>query len=154
MVSAQIAGVLKFYRITPTGSKILIYGNNVVALAPSGSSEGTIASTPEKWLNLPLMRGVNNSKVLNVNDKLHVTFTPLGAATTDASDASWSVPIAYQDGSADSLRGPSDASEWDVFVLGDVALIAGREYPVCEKTCRQPFVLGGGPIHAGIENNA
>jgi hypothetical protein len=71
-----------------------------------------------------------------------------------STDATWSLPIAYRDGSADSLSGPSDATTWDVFVLGDVALIAGREYPVCEKTVRAPFVLGGGKVHAGIENNA
>jgi hypothetical protein len=57
MVSAQIDGVLKFYRITTTGAKILIYGNSVKALAPSGSSEGVIASTPEKWITLPLFVG-------------------------------------------------------------------------------------------------
>lgn len=154
MVSAQIDGVLKFYRITPTGSKILIYGSHVKALGPSGSSEGVIASTPEKWLTLPALRGVTGDKVLRVNDKLHVTFTPAGAATTDASDAQWVIPILYQDGSADVLGGPSDATVWDVFVLGDVALIAAREYPCVEKTVRQPFVLGGGKIFAGIEDNA
>ena len=32
MVSAQIDGVLKFYRITPTGSKVFLYGNDIKAL--------------------------------------------------------------------------------------------------------------------------
>lgn len=154
MVSAQVNGVLKFYRITPTGTKVLIYGNHTKALGPSGSSDGGIASTPEKWLNLPAMRGVNGEKVLRVNDKLHVTFTPADAKTVDASDAEWVLPILYQDGSADVLGGPDDATEWDVFVLGDVALIASREYPCVEKTVRQPFVLGGGKVFASIEDNA
>lgn len=154
MVSAQIDGVLKFYRITPTGTKVLIYGSHTKALGPSGSSEGVIASTPEKWLNLPAMRGVQGEKVLRVNDKLHVTFQPAAAKTCDSSDAVWVIPILYQDGSADVLAGPSDATEWDVFVLGDVALVAAREYPCVEKTVRQPFVLGGGKVFASIEDNA
>lgn len=152
MASAQIDGVLKTYRITPTGTKVLIYGNHVKALGPSGSSDGTIASTPEKWIAVPAITDKN--KVLRVNDKLHITFTPTGAATTDASDATWSIPIVYADGSSDTLAGPSDSTTWDVFVLGDVALIAGREYPVCEKTVRQPFAFGGGKIFMTIENNA
>ena len=154
MASAQIDGVLKFYRVTTSGSKVFIFGGHTKALGPSGSADAAIGSTPEKWLLLPVMTGLQKEKVLNVNEKLHVTFTPTAAATTDASDATWSVPIAYADGSTDTLNGPSDTVTWDVFVLGDVALIAGREYPVCEKTVRMPFAIGGGRIHAGIENNA
>jgi len=152
MVSAQIDGVLKFYKITPTGSKIFLFSGNIKELGPTGSSEGVIQSTPEKWVTVPAILAAN--KVLRVNDKLHVTFTPLAAKTTDATDCSWSIPISYQDGSKDSLAGPSDTTVWDVFVLGDVALIAAREYPVCEKTVRQPFALGGGKIFASVEDNA
>lgn len=82
--SAQIDGVLKFYRIAPNGTKVLITSGHVKELAPSGSSDGTIASTPEKWVSWPAFTSPN--KVLRVNDKLHVTFTPAGAATTDASE--------------------------------------------------------------------
>lgn len=152
MASAQIDGVVKFYRITPTGSKVFLGGGHVKSLGPSGSSDGAIGSTPEKWVHMPAVTAPN--KVLRTNDKLHVTFTPTGAATTDASDATWALPVTYQDGSMDILAGPSDSATWDVFVLGDVALIAGREYPVCEKTVRQPFALGGGKVFVTIENNA
>lgn len=154
MVSAQIPGVLKLYRITPTNNKIFLFGGDVAALAPSGSSEGVIASTPEKWLMLNPILGVSKDKVLQVNDKLQVTFTPKGAATTDASDAEWAIPIVYQDGSSDVLGSPDDTTVWDSFVLGDVALIAGREYPCTEKMVRQSFAIGGGKIFASIENNA
>ncbi len=154
MASAQIDGTLKFYRITPTGNKIFIYGGHTKALGPSGSSVGVIASTPEKWILLPVLMGSSKEKVLQVNDKLHVTFTPTPAATTDGSDCAWVLPITYQDGSSDILAGPSDAATWDVFVLGDVALIAAREYPVCEKTVRQSFALGGGKVFASVEDNA
>lgn len=151
MVSAQIDGVLKMYKITPTGTKVLIYGNDIKALGPSGSSDGTIASTPEKWLGINPILG---EKILNVNDKLHVTFTPKTAATTDASDCEFAIPIVYRDGGNDSIGSPDSSVDWDVFVLGDVALIGGREYPVCEKTVRQPFAIGGGKIFTSIENNA
>jgi hypothetical protein len=152
MASAQIDGILKFYRITPTGTKVLLTSGATKYLGPSGSSDGVIASTPEKWAGLPALNSKN--KVLQVNDKLHVTFTPVAAATTDASDAAWVIPITLADGTADSLNGPSDTGTWDSFVLGDVALIANREYPVCEKVVRSPFALGGGKIFASVENNA
>jgi hypothetical protein len=152
MVSAMVDGVLKFYRITPTGTKVLLTSGATKYLGPSGSSEGIIASTPEKWANLPALG--SSAKVLQVNDKLQVTFTPVAAVTVDASDAAWVIPITLADGTADSLNGPSDANSWDSFVLGDVALIAAREYPVCEKVIRAPFALGGGKIFASIENNA
>jgi hypothetical protein len=152
MASAQIDGVLKFYRITPSGSKVFLFAGNVKELGPSGSPDGVIGSTPEKWVKIPAITAPN--KVMRVNDKLHVTFTPDGAATTDASDAAWSIPITRQDGSHDSLGGPSLSNVWDVFVLGDVALIAAREYPCVEMVVRQPFALGGGKVFATIENNA
>jgi len=154
MASAQIPGVLKFYRKRSNGSKEFILGGDLSALGPSGSSDGTIASTPEKWLFINPVTGVNKEKVLRVNEKLHVTFTPKGAATTDASDAEWAIPIIYQDGSNDVLGSPDDTTVWDSFVLGDVALIAGREYPVAEKRVTQEFALGGGKIFATIEDNS
>lgn len=154
MVSAQIDGVLKFYRITPSGSKIFIYGGHTKALAPSGSVDGVIASTPEKWLSLPILKGSQSEKVLRVNDKFHVTFTPAGAKTCDASDGGIVIPITYQDGSSDTLGKFDDSTVWDVFVLGDVAMVASREYPVAEKTVRSSFALGGGKIFASVEDNA
>lgn len=154
MASDEIDGVLTCYRITPTGSKKRVYSNHTRVLGPGGSPDGVIAATPDQLIDLPVLRGVNGDKIFNVNEKMHWTFKPTGAATTDASDATWAIPITYMDGSKDVLSGPSDANTWDVFVLGDVALIAGREYPVCELTVRQSFMLGGGKIFAVIENNA
>jgi hypothetical protein len=153
MASAQEPGVMKFYRITPTNSKIFIFGANIAALGPSGSADGVIQSTPEKWLNVPIQKGMNGEKVLRVNDKLLVTFTAFGADTTDASDCEFSIPITYRDGSSDVLGSPDDSTVWDSFVLGDVALVANKEYPVCEKVVRQEFALGGGKIFASIEDD-
>ena len=154
MVSAQVDGVMSFYRITPTGSKVKLFSGDIKQLGPSGSSEGVIASTPDTWTYIPLQNAKN--KVLQVNDKLHVTFTPKVAKTTDASDSEFAIPITRVDGSSDVLGSPDDATVWDVFVLGDVALIGSREYPICEKTVRQPFALGSNQIKsfASIEDNA
>jgi len=152
MASAQIDGILKFYRVTPTGAKVLLTSGATKYLGPSGSPDGVIGSTPEKWASIPSLNSAN--KILRVNDKLQVTFTPQAAATTDASDCEFVIPITLSDGTADSLGSPDDSSVWDSFVLGDVALIANREYPVCEKVVRQPFALGGNKVFASIENNA
>lgn len=152
MVSAQIAGKLRFYRVTPTGSKTLIYGNDVAALAPSGSSEGAIGSTPEKWLDIKPLN--SPEKILRVNDILEVTFEAKAAKTSDASDSSWALPITLAGGTRDSLGDPSDAGEWDHTVMADLVFIAGVETPICKKTVRKPFALGGGKWFTSIEDNA
>lgn len=151
MASLQEPGTLKFYRVSPSNTKVFLYGNTMAALGPSGSADGLIGSTPEKWLNIPAITAPN--KVLRVDDRLHVTFTPNGADTTDATDCEFSIPITYQDGSQDTLGSPDDSVTWDVFQLGDVALIANREYPVCELTVRKPFAIFGGRTFASIEDD-
>jgi hypothetical protein len=154
MVSAQIAGQLRFYRITPTGSKVLLFGNATSALGPSGSSDGAIASTPEKWTFIPLQSA--EAKVLRVNDKLEVTFESQANATTDASDSEWVLPITLQDGSTIVLNGPDNTIDWDAKQLGDIAFVAGIETVACQKTVRQPFALGSNvsKAFASVENNS
>lgn len=154
MVSAQIAGQLRFYRKTPTGSLVFLYGNAVAALGPSGSSDGAIASTPEKWSFIPQQSAEH--KVCRVNDKLTLTFEANGAATTDASDSEFVIPVTLQDGSTVTLAGPDSTVDWDAKVLGDIAFVAGTETVICEKTVRQPFALGSNTAKAfaSIENNA
>ena len=155
MVSAQIAGTIKHYRVAPNGSKELVFSGPTSSLGTGGSSDGAIAQTQEKWLRLRPLTAPD--KIFNVNDQHEVTFTPAAAATTDASDAKWSIPITYDDGTSDILGGgPDSTSDWDVFVLGDVALIANREYSVCARTVRRRYALGNDtlPFFQSIENNA
>jgi hypothetical protein len=154
MVSAQIAGVLRFYRTTPTNSKVFLFGNTTSSLGPSGSSDGAIASTPEKWTFVPLQN--SEHKVLRVNDKLTVTFEANASATTDASDSEWVIPITLQDGSIQVLNGPDSVVDWDVKQLGDIAFVGGVETVIVEKTIRQPFGLGSNvqKAFASVENNA
>jgi len=152
MVSKQVIGIVTFYRITPNGHKIKIYENNLAALGPSGSSEGTIASTPEKWLTLPVINA--KDKVLRVNDQLEITGTLVGAETLDASDSQFVIPITFSDGGVGTLVAPDNTTEWDVKACGDLVMIADIEMSLCKKTIRKPFALGGGKIFLSMEDNS
>jgi len=154
MVSAQLKGVLKFYRRTSTGSLISLYGNDLAALGPSGSSEGTIASTPDTWGFIPLQSAPN--KVLKQNDQLVVTITLKVAGTSDASDGEAIIPITYQDGTTTTLSGFDNATDWDVQQLGDVALLADVETIIAAKKVYQPFALGSNTakVFVSVEDNS
>lgn len=151
MASLQEPGTLRFYRITPTKQKILIYSGDVAALGPSGSADGVIASTPEKWLTVPPQNAPN--KVLRVNDQLQTTFEARAADSIDVSDCEFAIPIMYQDGTTDVIPSPDDSTFWDVKAAADKALVAGDETVLCTATVRQNFVLGGGKWFSSIEDD-
>lgn len=153
MASAQVKGVVRFYRKTSTGSMIFLYGNDLAALGPSGSADGAIASTPEKWGFIPMQSAQN--KVLRVNDQLIVSIELKTAATTDASDGECVIPITYQDGSVTTLSGFDNSTDWDVKQLGDVALLANVETIIAAKKILQPFALGSNTSKAfvSVEDN-
>lgn len=154
MVSAQIVGTLSFYRKTPNGSLVSLFSATTPFIGPSGSSNGTIASTPEKWSYIPALTSPN--KVLQAGDHVVVTFKPQAAATTDASDCEFAIAITLADGTTSVLGSPDDATEWDVQQFADIALLASREIVVCEKTVRSKFALGSNTAKsfASIEDNA
>ena len=154
MASAQIVGTLAFYRKTPNGSLINLFSATTPLIGPSGSSDGVIASTPEKWSYIPELS--SPAKVLQAGDHLVVTFKPQAAATTDASDCEFALAITLPDRTAGVLGSPDDATEWDVQQFADIALLAQREIVVCEKTVRSKFALGSNTqkSFASVENNA
>lgn len=154
MVSAQVKGTLKFYRRTASGTMIPLFSNNIVALAPSGSSDGAVASTPEKWTFIPLQNAP--SKALRVNDHLVVSLTLSTGATTDASDGVVILPCTYQDGTSFTLGKFSNSSDWDVQQLGDTAFLADVETIIAAKKVLQPFALGSmtQKCFISVENNA
>lgn len=154
MVSAQLKGVLKFYRKTSTGSMIFLHGNDLASLGPSGSSDGSIASTPDTWTFIPMQQAAN--KVLKQNDQLVVTITLKVAGTSDASDGEAIIPITYQDGSVTTLSGFDNTTDWDVQQLGDVALLADVETIIAAKKVYQPFALGSNvsKCFVSVEDNA
>lgn len=140
MTSAQEEGKLTFYRQTANGSRIRIIGMAVSALGPSGSPDGAIGSTPEKWPFIPAQTAPN--KVLRVNERLVVTFRPAATDTLDASDCRFVIPITYQDKSEDVLGDPDDSTDWDVQQAGDNLYTVGVEADLCAKKVLQPFALG------------
>ena len=154
MVSAQVKGTLKFYRRTASGTMIPLFSNNIAALAPSGSSDGTIASTPDTWTFIPLQNAA--SKALRVNDHLVVSLTLSTAATTDASDGKVILPCTFQDGTGFTLGDFDNATDWDVQQLGDVAFLADVETIIAAKKILQPFALGSmtQKCFISVEDNA
>jgi len=155
MASAQVKGKLKFYRRTGgTGSMIPLFENNIAALGPSGSSDGTIASTPDAWTFIPLQN--TQEKALRVNDHLVVSLTLSTAATTDASDGKVILPITYQDGTGGTLGDFDNTIDWDVQALGDTAFLANVETIIAAKKVLRPFALGSNTqkCFISVENNA
>lgn len=155
MVSAQVKGKLKFYRrLGGSGALIPLFENNIAALAPSGSSDGTIASTPDAWTFIPLQN--TQEKALRVNDHLVTTITLSTAATTDASDGKVILPITFQDGTGGTLGDFDNTTDWDVQVLGDVALLANVETIIAAKKVLRAFALGSNTqkCFVSVENNA
>jgi len=154
MASAQVKGVLKFYRKTSTGSMIFLYGNDLAALGPSGSSDGSIASTPEKWVFIPEQAAPH--KILNVNDLLVVTLELKTGATTDASDGEAVIPLTFTDRSMTTVSGFDNTTDWDALQLGDVAIVADLETVIAAKKIAQRCVLGSNTAKAfvSVEDNA
>lgn len=154
MVSAQGDAVVRFYRKAPSGQQVFLYGNHVKALGPSGSSDGTIASTPEKWVYIPPQ--ASKEKILQVNDHLVATIEAKTAFTSDASDGEVILPLTLLGGGVDILTGFDNSRDWDVQQFGDVALLANQEITCAEKTIRQPCVFGNNYTKAfvSVENNA
>lgn len=154
MVSVQIKGIMRFYRVTPAGSKVLLYASDVQAIGTGGSSEGAIAQTYEKWAVLPAQTRAD--KVLMPNDKLEVTFEAAAAATSDASDGAVVLPLTLEGGSNDVLGKFDSTTFWDVKQFGDVALLANQEITIAVKTIRQKCVLGSNVqrTFVSVENNA
>jgi hypothetical protein len=154
MASAQVKGKLKFYRRTGgTGSLIPLFENNIAALGPSGSSDGTIGSTPDAWTFIPLQN--TPEKALRVNDHLVVSLTLSTGATTDASDGKVILPITYQDGTGGTLGDFDNSVDWDVQVLGDTAFLANVETIIAAKKVLRPFALGSNTqkCFISVENN-
>jgi len=155
MASAQMKGKIKFYRRAGgSGALIPLYENNLAALGPSGSSEGTIGSTPEAWTFIPLQNTA--SKNLRVNDHLVVSITLSTAGTSDASDGKVILPITYETGTGGTLGDFDNSVDWDVQQFGDVALLANVETIISAKKVLTPFSLGSNTqkCFISVENNA
>jgi len=155
MTSNQVKGKLKFYRrVGGSGALIPIFENNIAALAPSGSVDGAIASTPESWTFIPLAN--SPAKNLRVNDHLVVSMTLSTAATTDASDGKVILPITYAEGTGGTLGDFNNSVDWDVQQLGDTAFLANVETIIAAKKVLHAFSLGSNTqkCFVSVEDNS
>ena len=155
MASAQLAGRYNIYIENPGGKRVLVYSASSYWWGPGGSSDGTIANTPEKWNYLPLcpVKGYGGCKII---------LTYYGAAgTTDASDGAMQIPVVI-DGVPAILGNSAHATgimsdKFDVtLAAADEAYLANREtnYLVYTAKAGVKFQVGGNRVFVSIENNA
>ena len=155
MASAQVKGKLRFYRRAGgSGALVPLFENNIAALGPSGSSDGTIASTPDAWTFIPLQN--TPAKNLRVNDHLVISLTLSTGATTDASDGKVILPITFSDGTGGTLGDFNNSIDYDVQQLGDTAFLANVETIISAKKVLAPFSLGSNTqkCFISVEDNA
>jgi hypothetical protein len=145
MVSAQNPGAeAQFWVKTPSGNQYLLYGNSSAALGPSGSSEGVIASTPEKWLSIP-----RDNKLIPVNSKIIVKVKLGTADGLDFSDGAMSIPVTTLGGAVKALTN-GDFTGTDLAAATPVGIWIEFGY----YTVTEPLYFGGGKIFYSVENDA
>jgi hypothetical protein len=155
MVSAQLAGVYRVYVENPSGARQLIKSAPNYWWGPGGSSDGTIANTPEKWNYLPLS-GVR----CGPGYKIVVTYEG-AAGTTDASDAVWIVPVSVNGsqqtvGNSAAAGGLGNNNFTVDLTFGDIAIVANVETPLSVMRAKEGvyFSVGGDRVWLTVENNA
>ena len=144
MVSAQIAGLIEIEVQSPSGAIYPLTSATTAELGPSGSVDHAIASTPEKWVTVPL-----DASIIPKDSQIRIYFTADTAATTDESDAAVSLPF------RDAHNKKVTITDGDLTAkFGDAALIAGAKTLIWTYETRQPLRFGGGTVFLSIENNA
>lgn len=147
MASAQIGGIMRFYKVTSTDVQIPIHTVNMSSIGAGGSADGVIANSPEKWSSIPYFGG---DKALGINDRLRVTFEASATATADASDGAFVCPITLEDGTITFLEHPTKTAVWNVRASTDKAYTADVETPAFEMQVKRPFALGSSKEKAFI----
>lgn len=133
MASAQEPGLVRIYKSSPAGNKVLVLQQRVEQLAPAGGApDGAPASvsTPEKLLN------VNSGVVFQNDDVILVTFAPdTGGDGLDASDCIWSIPTVTPSGSNAIGRAQfANPAFADMTLVANEQTVAG--YKVTEGSLR------------------
>jgi len=162
MVSAQVAGTYKIFMESPSGARKLIKSANAFWWSPGGSSEGTIANTPEKWNFLPVHAAVGGPGY-----KIVFVINAGAAATLDASDSAVILPIQVWDKETRTWSSQTVGNEDHASGLGndnfsvdrsaaDEALIANVDTPEMVLRAREGvfFRVGGDRVSISWENNA
>ncbi len=133
MASIQEPGLVRGYKQSPAGDKVLVMQQRVEQLAPAGGApDGATSSvsTPEKLLT------INSPVVLKNDDILLITFEPdTGGDGLDASDCIWSIPTVTPSGSNALGRAQfANPAFADLTLVANEQTIAG--YKVTEGSLR------------------
>lgn len=133
MASLQEPGLVRIYKSTPAGNKILVLQQRVEQLAPAGGApDGAPASvsTPEKLIT------INSPVVYDNDDVVLVTFQPdTGGDGLDASDCIWSIPTVTPSGSNAIGRAQfANPTFADMTLVANEQVVAG--YKVTEGKLR------------------
>lgn len=156
MASAQIPGTYNIYIVAPSKARRLVYSGGAYASGPGGSSDGVVANTPEKWNTLPLSADMGGPGY-----SIEFTLVVGTGATSDASDAVWSIPIqvngqAQMIGNDQAAGGLSNDNFTADLANADRAYVASVETPVARYRAKEGvhFRVGGGRFFLTHENNA
>ena len=145
MASAQEPGLVRLYKMSPSGHKTLILQERVELLAPAGGAPDGAASsvsTPEKLLTM------NSPVELTNDDILLVTVEPDGGDTLDASDCIWRVPLVTAAGSKSLGR-----SQFANPSLSDQALVASKEASVAGYKVVEGRARLSGSIYLDLQDD-
>jgi len=142
--------------VRPDKSRKLVYSGAAYSSGPGGSSDGTIANTPEKWNSMNISNDVSGPGY-SIEFDINVGT----GATSDASDAVWVIPIQVN-GQAQTIGNDQAAGGLgnDNFVVdlanADRAYVANVETPVARYRAKEGvhFRVGGGRFFLTHENNA
>ena len=155
MVSAYAKGTYRMYIQAPSGARRLVRGAPAYWWCLTGSSEGVVAQTSEKWNFLPLSNIVGTAGYSIV-----VTYEGT-AVTFDASDGVWIIPLEVN-GQAQTIGNSANASglgnnNFTVDLApADTVVPANIETPVAMYRAKEGvrFRLGGDRVFMSIEDNA
>jgi hypothetical protein len=146
MVSAQVSSLIKLYRVTPDGNRTQLAQMRVEDSAPAGGASegaGSAVSTPEKRIKI-------NSPVVFVNDDiLMATITVDGAATIDASDMIWSIPLVTPQGTKTLGR-----AQFANPTVTDIAFVAGIETDLGGYKIIEGQAQLRGTIYLDVQDNS
>lgn len=143
MVSAQEPGNVVFYVTNPEGVKSKLFGNNVAALGPSGSADGAIASTPEKWLFLAL-----DKRTIRPQSLITIEVTLNAADGIDWSDCALVLPYVNASGASDNFQN-ADFTGTDLVA----ATTAGTPHQLAYMLVKQAIRIGGNKVFFSLEDD-
>jgi len=154
MVSAEIHGNVKIYVRSPTGNSTKVFEARTEAVAQlTGSPDGVIAQTPEKWLVVGLVGDPNNNYFYG-GCELVVAFVPDANATLDISDARWVIPITLENGTMVTLA--NNTTAMNGYLIGDSTVVAANEtvLGIHRAPEGRNWLFGGGSIYISVMDNA